>query len=108
MRIRGSTVVVTGASSGIGRDAAARLAARGAKVWAVARNRPRLEDLAAHHPGITPFPADVSVEADRAALVEAVAAAGPVDVLVNNAGLGWSGLIQDMPADEVRKLFEVN
>lgn len=108
MRIRGSTVVVTGASSGIGREAAARLAARGAKVWAVARNRARLEELAAGQPGITPWAADVSVEADRAALVEAVSAAGPLDVLVNNAGLGWTGLVADMPADDVRQLFEVN
>lgn len=108
MRIRGSTVVVTGASSGIGRDAARRLASRGARVWAVARNRERLEDLANGQSGISPFAADVSVDSDRAALVAAVTAEGPVDVLVNNAGLGWTGLVEDMPAEDVRRLFEIN
>lgn len=105
MRIAGSTIVVTGASSGIGRDAAVRLAARGARVWAVARNGERLASLAQECPGVSPFVADVSVDADRAALVAAV---GDVDVLVNNAGLGWSGVVADMSAAEVRQLFEVN
>lgn len=108
MRIRGSTIVVTGASSGVGREAARRLAARGARVWAVARNRRRLDDLAADQPGITPFAADVSAGADRAALVAAVTAEGPCDALVNNAGVAWAGLVEDMPAGEVRRLFEVN
>lgn len=97
--------MVTGASSGIGRDAAVRLARRGAHVWAVARNGDRLAALAEECDGITPFVADVSVDGQRAALVEAV---GDIDVLVNNAGLGWSGVIADMPAGEVRRLFEIN
>lgn len=105
MRIAGSTIIVTGASSGIGRDAAVRLARRGARVWAVARNVDRLGALASECQGITPFAADVSVDGDRAALVEA---AGDIDVLVNNAGLGWSGVVADMSAAEVRKLFEIN
>lgn len=105
MRIAGSTIVVTGASSGIGRDAALRLAARGAQVWAVARNGDRLAALAEARSGITPFVADLTVDSDRAALCEAV---GEVDVLVNNAGLGWSGVVADMPAAEVRRLFETN
>ncbi|MGH9072352.1 MAG: SDR family NAD(P)-dependent oxidoreductase, partial [Acidimicrobiales bacterium] len=58
MRISGSTIVVTGASSGIGRDAALRLARKGARVWAVARNGDRLAALAAECEGITPFVAD--------------------------------------------------
>ncbi|HZD64762.1 MAG TPA: SDR family NAD(P)-dependent oxidoreductase [Acidimicrobiales bacterium] len=100
--------MVTGASSGIGREAAVRLARDGARVWAVARNEGRLRQLAATQPGIVPLRADVSVEHDRAALVDAVAAEGPLDVLVNNAGLGWTGLVEDMPAAEVRALFEIN
>lgn len=105
MRLSGANVVVTGASDGIGRETALLLAGRGARVWAVARSGALLEELAGEHERIVPLVADVSVDADRAAVVEA---AGEVDVLVNNAGIGWSGLVEDMPAEQVRRLFEVN
>src|SRR5205823_205277 len=65
----------------------------------------RLEELAAEHPGIVSAPADVSDDADRAALVKQCER---VDVLVNNAGLGWQGVVESMPPDKVRQLFEVN
>ena len=105
MRIDGSVVIVTGASSGIGEETAVRLAQQGAAVWAVARSERSLHELAARQPGITPFVADVTDPEARAAIFEA---AGPVDVLVNNAGVGWGGLVEDMPAASVRELFEVN
>ena len=105
VRIRDSVVVVTGASAGIGRETAALLAERGARVWAVARSEGPLEQLAGEHPNVVPFVADITDDGDRAALVKAV---GPVDVLVNNAGIGWTGLIEDMTAAEVRGLFETN
>ena len=105
MHLRGLTVVLTGASSGIGRASALLLASRGARVWAVARSEGPLDELAAEHPGITPLVADVAVDDDRAAVVEK---AGRVDVLVNNAGIGWLGAVAEMPPDQVRKLFEVN
>ena len=98
-------VVVTGASTGIGRVTALRLARKGARVWAAARDEKRLESLAGEHAGIVPVPGDVSDDADRAALVKE---AGPVDVLVNNAGLGWQGVVETMPPEKVRQLFEVN
>lgn len=105
MRVRGASVVVTGASSGIGRATAALLAAKGARVWAVARSAAPLEELAAEQPGITPLVADLTDPSERAGVVAAV---GPVDVLVNNAGIGWIGLVEDMPAEQVRKLFDIN
>lgn len=105
MRIKDSAVIVTGASAGIGRETALLLAGKGARVWAMARSEGKLKDLASEHPNITAFPGDVTDEGDRAAVVKA---AGPVDVLINNAGLGWMGLIEDMPPDQVRKQFEVN
>lgn len=105
MNLRGATVIVTGASSGIGRATAVLLAAKGARVWAVARSADALDELAAEQPGITPLVTDVSLDEGRAALVEAV---GAVDVLVNNAGIGWLGWVEDMPAEQVRKLFELN
>ena len=105
MRIRGSRVVVTGASSGIGRHAAAELAAKGAEVLAVARSEAALKELARTRANIYPFVADLSDPAQRAELVEGL---GPVDVLVNNAGVGWLGLVEAMPYEQVRHLFEVN
>jgi short-subunit dehydrogenase len=105
MDLDGTRVIVTGASTGIGRVTALRLARRGARVFAAARDERRLEALAAEHPEIVAAPCDVSDEADRAALVKQ---GEPVDVLVNNAGLGWKGMVEDMPPDKVRQLFEVN
>jgi len=105
MDLDGTRVIVTGASTGIGRATALRLARRGARVFAAARDERRLDALAAQHPEIVAAPCDVSDDADRAALVKQ---GEPVDVLVNNAGLGWKGMAEDMPPDKVRQLFEVN
>ncbi len=105
MHLRNTVVVVTGASSGIGRATALQLADNGASVWAVARSEQALHALAAQHRAIMPLAADLTLDDDRRRLVDAV---GPVDVLVNNAGIGWLGLVEDMPFAEVRRLFELN
>ena len=105
MDLDGTRVIVTGASTGIGRVTALRLARRGARVFAAARDERRLQALAAEHPEIVAAPCDVADDADRAALVKQC---GPVDVLVNNAGVGWQGVVEAMPSDKVRQLFEVN
>lgn len=105
MDLQGCTAVVTGASTGIGRVTAIALAQRGARVWAAARDLGRLEQLAAEQTGITPHRADVSVDADRTALV---AAAGEIDLLVNNAGIGHYGLVESMTPEQVRALWETN
>jgi len=97
--------VITGASLGIGRATAVLLAQQGASVLAAARDEQRLRALAAEQPGIEVLRADVTQEADRAALVEA---AGEIDVLVNNAGIGWKGLVEEMPPGDVRALLELN
>jgi short-subunit dehydrogenase len=105
MELTDSRVLVTGASTGIGRVTALRLARKGARVWAAARDEQRLKTLAAEQPEIVAAPADVSDNADRASLV---GQCEPVDVLVNNAGLGWKGLVEDMPPAKVRELLDVN
>ena len=105
MPISGRTALVTGASHGIGRAITVELAAAGMRVVAVARDAEALDALAEDSPGVVPCPGDVTDDADRA---RAVAAAEPVDVLVNNAGTGWLGATEDMPADDVCRLFELN
>src|SRR5512133_2816289 len=105
MDLEGTRVIVTGASTGIGRVTALRLAPRGARVFAAARDERRLDALAAEHPEIVSAPCDVADDADRASLVKQCE---PVDVLVNNAGVGWQGVVETMPSDKVRQLFEVN
>jgi NAD(P)-dependent dehydrogenase (short-subunit alcohol dehydrogenase family) len=108
-RIRGKVVVLTGASAGIGRETAVRLARHGATVVGAARDLARLERLAAEAPGVEPVRCDVSVAADRTALVAGVLDRhGRIDALVNNAGLGWQGAVADMPLDRVEELYAVN
>lgn len=84
-RLDGKVVLVTGASSGIGERFTRVLHAAGATVVAAARRMDRLDALAAELDGVRAVRADVSTAAGREALVEA---SGPVDVLVNNAGVG--------------------
>jgi NADP-dependent 3-hydroxy acid dehydrogenase YdfG len=102
-------VVVTGASSGIGRAAAVRLAARGARVVACARDAARLRRLAVEVPGIEVRRCDVRSPAERAAFIDGVLARhGRVDALVNNAGVGWEGLVEDMDYADVERLVTTN
>lgn len=103
--MRGKTVIVTGASMGIGAAISVALGQAGATVWAVARNRERLQIVAGRQSRINPIVADISVDSDRARLIEA---AGRVDILVNNAGIASAGMIESMPAGTVRHMYELN
>jgi NAD(P)-dependent dehydrogenase (short-subunit alcohol dehydrogenase family) len=94
-------VLITGCSSGIGRATATELAARGYDVIATARRRASLDDLKAAQR----IELDVDSDASVAAAFEA---AGPVDVLVNNAGYGVEGAIESVPLAEVHAMFETN
>lgn len=106
-------VLITGASSGIGRQTAVRMAAAGAKVIVVSRNRDALEGLKAEieSAGGTAFAAaaDVAdVEQFKAAAAAGAAAFGRIDTWVNNAGVGmYSRLLETDVADD-RRLFETN
>jgi short-subunit dehydrogenase len=104
MRIAGATALVTGASSGIGRQVAARLAAAGAKVLVHGRDAVALAEVASATGGV-PLAVDL---ADAGAGERLAAAAGPVDILVNNAGIGWAGAFADMPEPAVASLIAVN
>ena len=100
-------VLITGASSGMGHEAAKLFAEQGHKVYAGAR---RVEKMAALEPlGVVPVGMDVTKPDDNAAVVDRmIAAEGRIDVLVNNAGFGLYGPVEDIPLDDARYQFEVN
>lgn len=97
------TVLITGASSGMGYDAAPALAKAGYKVFAGARRVERMEPLKAF--GVTPVALDVTSEESIDACLAVV---GPVDVLVNCAGYGSFGPIESVSLEEGRRQMEVN
>jgi NAD(P)-dependent dehydrogenase (short-subunit alcohol dehydrogenase family) len=107
------TIVVTGASTGIGFATAASLARAGHDVFATMRNpsrAPELQNLAkAEGLPITVVALDVNDEASvKSGFKHVVEARGRVDVLVNNAGVGHLGSVEETPIDLVRKTMETN
>jgi NADP-dependent 3-hydroxy acid dehydrogenase YdfG len=99
--------LVTGASSGIGEATARALMAADYKVFAGARRLDRMAGLAAA--GATLLKLDVTDDASMVAAIEAIkTGAGRLDVLVNNAGYGSYGALEDVPLDEARRQFDVN
>jgi short-subunit dehydrogenase len=107
------TAVITGASSGIGAATARKLARQGLRVILVARRLDRLELLASEirqSGGLAAIiTADLSLEAERQRVYSQVEANyGQVDVLVNNAGLGWYGFGAEMPWTIASEILQVN
>ena len=100
-------ILVTGCSSGIGRATAVALAARGHRVFASARNRNDLAEL--ERGDLAALTLDVTDPATIRAAVEAVLSrAGRIDALVNNAGYGQYGSVEEVTLDEWRAQFDVN
>ncbi|WP_156158951.1 oxidoreductase [Demequina gelatinilytica] len=100
-------ILITGASSGMGREAALRLAADGHTVYAAARRTDLLEALRPH--GIVPLELDVTSDEDCTRAVATVLdESGRIDVLVNNAGYGLYGPVEEVPLEEARRQFDVN
>ena len=103
----GRNILITGASSGIGKAAAFRLLAEGWNVYAVARRISRLSDLEAK--GAVIIAMDLT---DEESVINGVAMiqkqAGTIDILINNAGYGEYGSIEEVSTEEAKKQFEVN
>lgn len=114
MRLKNKSIVVTGASSGMGKAIVERFVKEGANVIAVARRKERLEALAESlkdAPGkVVPFVGDVSSqEANEAAIDLAVKEFGRLDALVNNAGImDDMSPIGDVKNEMIEKVFSVN
>jgi NAD(P)-dependent dehydrogenase (short-subunit alcohol dehydrogenase family) len=106
--------LITGCSSGFGEAIALAFAGRGYRVMATMRNpetaSDRLKALAAAKPGdFLLAPLDVTVEGARTAIVDhAVSSFGRIDVLINNAGVGARGSIEDTPDSQWRTMFDTN
>jgi NADP-dependent 3-hydroxy acid dehydrogenase YdfG len=96
-----SRILITGASRGIGRGIAEELSARGHEVIATARDASALADV----PAMARLQLDVT---DDSSVSAAVAAAGPIDALVSNAGATVRAPMETVPVAEVQRLFELN
>jgi len=104
---RPGPVLITGCSSGIGRAAALSLHQAGLTVYATARRTEALADLSDR--GLRALALDVTDEESMTTAVATVAAeTGPVGVLINNAGYGLYGPVEQLPMAEIRRQFETN
>ena len=108
-----TVALITGANSGIGRSAAVDLAAKGWTVYGSMRSSEKGEKLAAMcaEAGVEVHPVICDVtdtESVNRAVAEVIAAAGHIDVLVNNAGIGGNGVCEETSIDEYKDVMDVN
>jgi short-subunit dehydrogenase len=108
VQLKGAVALVTGSSAGIGQAVAVRFAAQGAQVLVHGRDPDRTNGVARAVNG-TAVVADVATaDGRRDLIVQATRPFGRIDVLVNNAGIGYSGPFTQMTVDEIRRIIEVD
>ncbi len=108
MQLDGKHVLITGASRGVGAALADAFAATGARLTLVARSADQLQEVAARTGGDV-LVADLADPAQVDGLIGRVeAASGPVDVLVNNAGIDLTGAFTEMPASDIQRMVQLN
>ncbi|WP_317645954.1 oxidoreductase [Sporosarcina sp. GW1-11] len=101
---------ITGCSTGFGREIAKKVIAAGYKVVATARNVEHIRDLQELHPeNVQLLKLDVTdKEQVKDAVDQAIESFGRIDVLVNNAGIGYFSSVEESVEEETRKMFEIN
>ena len=105
--LSGKTALVTGGSSGIGKETVKKLLNAGVKVYTASRRTEKMIEL--EDMGAFPMAMDLSDEVSIKAVAEFILQKeGSIDILVNNAGYGSYGAIEDVPISEARRQFEVN
>lgn len=101
------TVLITGASSGIGKETAIYLAENGYKIYAGARRIDRMQELIRY--GIVPISLDVSNQISMEDCIEKIIREqDSIDILINNAGSGYYGALEDMSIEDAKYQFDVN
>ena len=108
---RDQVVIVTGASTGIGKETALAFAHAGARVVLVARRGELLRQLADEHPQLKflPIAADITQPDAAAGIIETTLREfGRIDILVNNAGLGFRAAVADLKLEDARRVMELN
>ena len=102
--------LITGCSTGFGRELAKEVLAKGYKVAVASRKTSDIDDIVAAYPNSSiAIQLDVTNESEiKSSVAQTMAHFGQIDVLVNNAGIGYFGSIEESEDAEVRKMFEIN
>jgi len=102
--------LITGCSTGFGRELAKEVLAKGYKVAVASRKTSDVDDIVAAYPNSSiAIQLDVTNESEiKSSVAQTMAHFGQIDVLVNNAGIGYFGSIEESEDAEVRKMFEIN
>jgi short-subunit dehydrogenase len=109
MQIKDKVIIVTGASAGIGRATAVLLAREGAKVVLAARSKDLIEKLSRELNESLAVQTDMTKEKDIDNLIaETIKHYGRIDILINNAGQGMYGAIENIDIENYKKIFELN
>jgi len=109
MDIKDKVIIVTGASGGIGKAIAEKLAKAGAKVVLAARSDEKLAAMAHELPGSVAVHADMTNQGDIENLIDrAMKINGRIDVLINNAGQGMQGPVESIDIDKYKQMMNLN
>jgi NADP-dependent 3-hydroxy acid dehydrogenase YdfG len=109
MEIKEKVIIITGASGGIGLATARYLSAQGAKLVLAARSEDKLKDIVKELPNAIAVPTDMRNPADIKNMIDqTIKAYGRIDMLINNAGQGMFGPVEDIDVERYKEIMELN